>query len=163
MLLIVHHAAEEPPSSRASGICFSWLRMSWASFSPSMVAWRDRLEEVGEPFARLTDREWMVLQGLMTEAGEKQLGGSARLVPAYLALAHQVDLPQSGSAGASAAAVQSAERLSGTPAGAPERPAAIGDDVPPVGRGNGCRLNQDLSIGFFSGRCSKKNSGTMLY
>jgi DNA-binding NarL/FixJ family response regulator len=47
----------------------------------SLVVWLARPEALGDPFDRLTDREWMVLRGLNSEAGEKQLADQLGLSP----------------------------------------------------------------------------------
>jgi len=81
MLLIVHHASQEPALVSGIGDLLQLVADELAKLLSSMVAWRERLEDVGEPFERLTDREWVVLQGLMTEAGEKQLADQLGLSP----------------------------------------------------------------------------------
>jgi len=46
-----------------------------------LVTWQANPEILGELFARLTDREWIVLQGLNSEDGEKQLADRLGLSP----------------------------------------------------------------------------------
>jgi DNA-binding NarL/FixJ family response regulator len=46
-----------------------------------LVVWLAQPETLGSPFDRLTDREWMVLRGLNSECGEKQLADQLGLSP----------------------------------------------------------------------------------
>jgi DNA-binding CsgD family transcriptional regulator len=47
----------------------------------AVLMWESGPEQLGEPFARLTDREWVVLCGLNSEDGEKQLADRLGLSP----------------------------------------------------------------------------------
>lgn len=47
----------------------------------SLVAWTDDPATLGSPFDRLTDREWVVLQAMESEDGEKQLADRLELSP----------------------------------------------------------------------------------
>ena len=47
----------------------------------SLVVWISAPQRIGSPFDRLTDREWMVLRGLNSDAGEKQLADQLGLSP----------------------------------------------------------------------------------
>jgi DNA-binding NarL/FixJ family response regulator len=47
----------------------------------AMLAWIADSSVLGTPFDRLTDREWVVLQGLQSEDGEKQLADRLELSP----------------------------------------------------------------------------------
>jgi DNA-binding CsgD family transcriptional regulator len=81
MLLIVHQTAEEPSLSAGLSDLLQLVGDELAKLLSALISWRERGEHVGEPFDRLTDREWVVLQGLMTEAGEKQLADQLGLSP----------------------------------------------------------------------------------
>jgi DNA-binding CsgD family transcriptional regulator len=81
MLLVIHHATEETTLTADVADMLQLVADELAKLLGALISWRERLESVGEPFDRLTDREWMVLQGLMTEAGEKQLADQLGLSP----------------------------------------------------------------------------------
>jgi DNA-binding CsgD family transcriptional regulator len=81
MLLIVHQGAEDPALVPGVVDLLQLVTDELAKLLGALVSWRERLEHVGEPFDRLTDREWVVLQGLTTEAGEKQLADQLGLSP----------------------------------------------------------------------------------
>ena len=47
----------------------------------SLLSWTDDPATLGSPFDRLTDREWVVLQAMESEDGEKQLADRLELSP----------------------------------------------------------------------------------
>jgi DNA-binding CsgD family transcriptional regulator len=81
VLLIVHQRAEDPHLSAGLANILQRITDQLAKLMMPLVIWHTRPEDLGEPFSRLTAREWMVLRGLMTEAGEKQLADQLTLSP----------------------------------------------------------------------------------
>jgi len=81
LLLVVHQNALDPHLSGAKTEVVQAVALQLAKLSSSVVVWLARPEALGEPFDRLTDREWMVLRGLNSEAGEKQLADQLGLSP----------------------------------------------------------------------------------
>lgn len=81
LLLVVHQAPNDPALVAGVVDLLQMIADALAKLLGALVSWRERLEQVGEPFDRLTDREWVVLQGLTTEAGEKQLADQLGLSP----------------------------------------------------------------------------------
>ncbi len=81
LLLIVHQRAADAPFSMEFTNLLQLVSDQLARQLNSLVAWHARPEEFGESLARLTEREWMVLRGLNTEAGEKQLADQMGLSP----------------------------------------------------------------------------------
>jgi ATP/maltotriose-dependent transcriptional regulator MalT len=81
MLLVVHQGAQEPSLAASKSDLLQLAADALAKQLGALVSWKDRLEQIGDPFDRLTEREWVVLQGLLTEAGEKQLADQLGLSP----------------------------------------------------------------------------------
>jgi DNA-binding CsgD family transcriptional regulator len=81
MLLVVHHRAEDPHLTDGLTDMLQLVADQTAKFLSCLVAWHTRPADVGEPLSRLTEREWMVLRGLNSEAGEKQLADQLHLSP----------------------------------------------------------------------------------
>lgn len=80
MLLIVHQRADEAlPTATMSALQLTSEHL--ARLLTSLMNWQTRNIDLGEPFDRLTEREWVVLRGLSTEAGEKQLADQLSLSP----------------------------------------------------------------------------------
>lgn len=80
MLLIAHHNGEgtlQPAMVELLHLVSDQL----AKLCACLMIWAARPAELGAPFSRLTDREWMVLRGLNTDAGEKQLADQLGLSP----------------------------------------------------------------------------------
>ena len=73
MFLIVHQRADGvSPSTRVTDTLLMAARQL-AKLLRCVVASISRPETLGGPFDRLTEREWMVLRGLNSDQGEKQL------------------------------------------------------------------------------------------
>lgn len=81
LLLVVHQRAEEAPLSAAIADTLLMIASQLGKLLKCMVSWHDRPEILGGPFNRLTDREWVVLRGLNSDDGEKQLADRLSLSP----------------------------------------------------------------------------------
>ncbi len=81
MLLLVHHTAAAPALSDSLSTMLPMIADQLAKLLACLTAWHGRTEEVVGPFDRLTQREWAVLHGLTSEAGEKQLADQLSLSP----------------------------------------------------------------------------------
>ena len=81
MFLIVHQRADQlAPSTRVTDTLLMAARQL-AKLLRCVVAAISRPETLGGPFDRLTEREWMVLRGLNSDQGEKQLADQLNLSP----------------------------------------------------------------------------------
>jgi len=81
MLLVVHQKVHDPHLSAAITEILQAVGKPLSKLLSCLVAWLTRPEALGAPFDRLTDREWMVLRGMNSECGEKQLADQLGLSP----------------------------------------------------------------------------------
>ena len=81
VLLIVHQRTADPNLCDGAAELLQATIQLLARLLSCTVAWHFRRDGLGEPFNRLTDREWTVLRGLDEEAGEKQLADEMGLSP----------------------------------------------------------------------------------
>lgn len=80
MLIVTWRQPEHAPSD----ILIDTLNLTaghLAEFIGAGFSWMADSSVLGSPFDRLTDREWVVLQGLQSEDGEKQLADRLELSP----------------------------------------------------------------------------------
>ncbi len=81
MFLIVHQRPDQlAPSTRVTDTLLMAARQL-AKLLRCVVASISRPETLGGPFDRLTEREWVVLRGLNSDQGEKQLADQLNLSP----------------------------------------------------------------------------------
>jgi len=80
LLVITHNAGETQLSAEVTELLQLVLSQLARSLS-TLILWITRPQNIGQPFDRLTDREWMVLRGLNSDAGEKQLADQLGLSP----------------------------------------------------------------------------------
>jgi DNA-binding CsgD family transcriptional regulator len=81
MFLIVHQRADEAPLSPRVADTLLMAVRQLAKLLRCVVASVSRPETLGGPFDRLTEREWVVLRGLNSDHGEKQLADQLNLSP----------------------------------------------------------------------------------
>ena len=81
MLLIVHRCAGDPHLSADLTDILQLVAQQLGKFLEPLVIWMARPELFGKPFSGLTDREWMVLRHLNSDAGEKQLADQLGFSP----------------------------------------------------------------------------------
>ncbi len=81
LLLLIHRHAGAPGLAPDTAEILQLVTRQLGIFLEAIVIWLARPKTLGEPFDRLTEREWMVLRGLNTEAGEKQLADQMGLSP----------------------------------------------------------------------------------
>jgi DNA-binding CsgD family transcriptional regulator len=81
MLLVVHQKAHAPHLSAPISELLQGVARQLGKLMSCLLAWMSQPETLGAPFDRLTDREWMVLRGLNSECGEKQLADQLGLSP----------------------------------------------------------------------------------
>jgi DNA-binding CsgD family transcriptional regulator len=81
MLLIVHQRADDPRLSIGLTEILQSVAQQLGKLLECLVIWMARPEFFGEPFTSMTDREWMVLRHLNSDAGEKQLADQLGLSP----------------------------------------------------------------------------------
>ena len=81
MLLIVHQHAGAPHLSAGMTEILQATSQQLGKFLECLTIWMARPQHFGEPFNTLTDREWMVLRNLNSDAGEKQLADQLSLSP----------------------------------------------------------------------------------
>jgi DNA-binding CsgD family transcriptional regulator len=81
LLLIVHQRDEDPQLSSRLNETLQLVSRQLARLLEPLVIWLDHPELIGEPFDQLTEREWIVLRRLDSEAGEKQLADQLGLSP----------------------------------------------------------------------------------
>jgi DNA-binding CsgD family transcriptional regulator len=81
MLLIVHQRTDDPHLSAGMTDILQLVAQQLGKLLESLVIWMARPELFGTPFNDLTDREWMVLRNLNSDAGEKQLADQLGLSP----------------------------------------------------------------------------------
>jgi DNA-binding CsgD family transcriptional regulator len=81
MLLIVQQRAGDPHLSADLTDVLQLVAQQLGKFLEPLVIWMARPELFGKPFNDLTDREWMVLRHLNSDAGEKQLADQLGLSP----------------------------------------------------------------------------------
>jgi DNA-binding CsgD family transcriptional regulator len=81
LLLVIHHRVDDPPLSERLCEMLPLIANQLARLLDDLIAWHFRPQEFGAPFNRLTQREWMVLRGLNSEVGEKQLADNLGLSP----------------------------------------------------------------------------------
>ncbi len=81
MLLIVHRAVGAQALRGELVELLHLVADQLAKLCACLMIWAARPAELGAPFSRLTDREWMVLRGLNSDAGEKQLADQLGLSP----------------------------------------------------------------------------------
>jgi len=80
MLLIVHLQHDSHLSDVTAGL-LQLIAVQLTKFLACLMTWNARPQDIGGPFQRLTDREWVVLRGLNSDAGEKQLADELGLSP----------------------------------------------------------------------------------
>jgi DNA-binding CsgD family transcriptional regulator len=81
LLLIVHQHGDDPPLSTHVAEMLQLVSHQVGRLLEPLVIWLTHPDVVGEPFDRLTDREWVVLRRLDSDAGEKQLADQLGLSP----------------------------------------------------------------------------------
>ena len=81
VLLIVHQSAETHGLRPDQVELLHLVSDQLAKLCACLMIWAARPRDLGAPFSRLTDREWMVLRGLNSDAGEKQLADQLGLSP----------------------------------------------------------------------------------
>jgi len=81
MCLIIHEVAGGAAPSDTQIDAITLVSRLLAKLLRCMMAWQDRPEILGTEFERLTDREWVVLRGLNSDDGEKQLADRLGLSP----------------------------------------------------------------------------------
>jgi ATP/maltotriose-dependent transcriptional regulator MalT len=81
MLLVVHQRANDGQLSASNAEVLQAVAGHLGKLLTCLLIWISRPEALGAPFDRLTDREWMVLRGLNSECGEKQLADELGLSP----------------------------------------------------------------------------------
>ncbi len=81
MLLILHQPAANPTLTEGMTEVVQLIAQLLAKFLGCLVAWSAKPQTLAGPFSRLTDREWNVLRGLESDAGEKQLADRLGLSP----------------------------------------------------------------------------------
>jgi DNA-binding CsgD family transcriptional regulator len=81
LLLIVHQPASNPHLSEGATEVLQAVAQQLAKLLGCLVVWSSKPQALGAPFNRLTEREWNVLRGLESEAGEKQLADQLGLSP----------------------------------------------------------------------------------
>ena len=80
LVLVLTHRG---PASPTSAFLFTvdLVGTHLAAQLAAMIAWMADVSVLGSPFDRLTEREWVVLQGLQSEDGEKQVADRLALSP----------------------------------------------------------------------------------
>ena len=73
MLLLIHTGAGDSGLPANLRDVLPLIAGQLAKGLEGLVVWMARPRTLGEPFNRLTDREWEILRGLGTDAGEKTL------------------------------------------------------------------------------------------
>lgn len=81
LLLILHQPANNPHLSEGVTEVLQAVAQQLAKLLGCLVVWSSKPQALGAPFNRLTEREWNVLRGLESEAGEKQLADQLGLSP----------------------------------------------------------------------------------
>jgi DNA-binding CsgD family transcriptional regulator len=81
MLLIVHQHDDDPQLSAPTTDTLQLVARQLGRLLQPLVICLTRPEAIGSPFDRLTDREWIVLRHLDSDAGEKQLADQLGLSP----------------------------------------------------------------------------------
>jgi len=81
MLLIVHQRAGDPRLSVGLTEILQLVAQQLGKFLEGLIIWMARPELLGAPFTSLTEREWIVLRHLNSDAGEKQLADQLELSP----------------------------------------------------------------------------------
>jgi DNA-binding CsgD family transcriptional regulator len=81
MLLIVHQHGDDPQLPAQATDTLQLVARQLGRLVQPLVICLTRPEAIGEPFDRLTDREWIVLRHLDSDAGEKQLADQLGLSP----------------------------------------------------------------------------------
>lgn len=81
LLLVVHQRAEQANLSAEQSEVFQLISSQLAKLLECLMIWTARPQQLGAPFSRLTDRELMVLRGLDSDVGEKQLADQLGLSP----------------------------------------------------------------------------------
>jgi DNA-binding CsgD family transcriptional regulator len=81
MLLVIHQLAGDPALSAPLTETLQLVAQQLGKLLESVVIWLTCPELLGGNFERLTDREWIVLRYLNSEAGEKQLADQLGLSP----------------------------------------------------------------------------------
>jgi len=81
LLLIVQQRNGEPHLSAGLTEVLQLVAQQLGKFMESLIIWMARPELFGKPFNDLTEREWMVLRHLNSEAGEKQLAEQLHFSP----------------------------------------------------------------------------------
>jgi DNA-binding CsgD family transcriptional regulator len=81
LVLIVHQRTESAPLSSGSTELLQLIANQLVKFLGCLIAWLAKPAALGAPFDRLTEREWVVLRALNSEAGEKQLADQLGLSP----------------------------------------------------------------------------------
>jgi DNA-binding CsgD family transcriptional regulator len=81
LVLLVHQRSEDAGLSPQSTDALLMVAGQLAKLFKCLLAWDTGPQVLGQPFERLTDREWVVLRGLNSDDGEKQLADRLSLSP----------------------------------------------------------------------------------
>ena len=81
LLLLVHRRAGDPGLSAGLREIPPLLTRQLGKGLESLVIWTARPRALGDPFDRLTEREWVIFRSLNTDGSEKQLANQLGLSP----------------------------------------------------------------------------------
>jgi DNA-binding CsgD family transcriptional regulator len=81
MLLVVHQLQEEAHLPAELMESLRLVGRQLARCLECLVIWLTRPQALGDPFCHLTDREWVVLRQLHSEAGERDVAGQLGMSP----------------------------------------------------------------------------------
>ncbi|HVS73176.1 MAG TPA: LuxR C-terminal-related transcriptional regulator [Phycisphaerae bacterium] len=81
LVILVHQRVDETGMSMPLTDALQMVAGQLAKLFKCLFAWQAGPQSLGGPFERLTDREWMVLRGLNSDDGEKQLADRLSLSP----------------------------------------------------------------------------------
>ncbi|HVX86879.1 MAG TPA: LuxR C-terminal-related transcriptional regulator [Phycisphaerae bacterium] len=81
LVLLMHQRADENGMHMPLTEALQTVAGQLAKLFKCLFAWQAGPQVLGGPFERLTDREWMVLRGLNSDDGEKQLADRLSLSP----------------------------------------------------------------------------------
>ena len=81
LLLIVHQHGDDPQLAAHITDVFQLLSRQLSRLLEPLVIWMTHPQVVGVPFDHITEREWIVLRQLDSDAGEKQIADQLGLSP----------------------------------------------------------------------------------
>lgn len=81
LLLVVHQKAHDPHLSAPITEILQAVTRQLGKLIACLLVWMTQPDALGDPFERLTGREWMVLRGMNSDCGEKQLADQLGLSP----------------------------------------------------------------------------------